>query len=379
MTPAMAPASTVTLCEPDPLPGLQTEFPAFRIWREDVAGNVRYVARSRSLCLPVHTVVTTDPDELRAALAPAREVTIVPCDTAMPSIARMYDLLLGGVEHYAADRAAAGPVLERFPEVAQIARANRAFQARAVRYAAQQGITQFIDLGSGLPVSPDTHESAREVIPGARVAYVDRDESVLAQARARVAVDDQIAVVAGDIADPASILADPAITSVIDLAKPVAVLLASVLHFLTAETADTAVGALHEAVAGQLSGDQRGYLDRDRPGADPPTAPSFCVCRSGHARSGRRLAAGPRSGRTTGRPAAARTAGRRQHRPRRLPERSAPAGARRRAEVPARSQHRALRRLRRAADGRCEDHGRDVDLISVYEQTAGRLLADSTP
>jgi len=237
------------LSEPDPLPGLQAEFPAFRIWREDVSGRVRYVACGRNLGLPVHTVVTCDPDELRSALAPVRQVTTVPRGSEAPSIARMYDLLLGGKEHYAADRAAAGPVLERFPEVAQIAQANRAFQARAVRYVAEQGISQFIDLGSGLPVSPSTHESAREVVPHARVAYVDRDEIVLAHARARLAVDEQIAVVAADISDPALILADPALTSVIDLAKPVAVLLVSVLHFLPADLADAAVAALRDAVA----------------------------------------------------------------------------------------------------------------------------------
>jgi hypothetical protein len=79
MTPAAAPASAAGLQEPDPLPGLQAEFSAFRIWREDVSGRVRYVAHSRNLRLPVHTVVTSDPDELRAVLAPVRQVTTAPC------------------------------------------------------------------------------------------------------------------------------------------------------------------------------------------------------------------------------------------------------------------------------------------------------------
>lgn len=161
----------------------------------------------------------------------------------------MYDLLLGGKDHYAADRAAARPVLEKYPEIAQIARANRAFQARAVCYAARQGISQFIDLGAGLPAEPSTHQTAHEIAPGTRVAYVDCDEVVLTHARAMLAVDDKIAVVEGDIGDPAAILADPALAGVIDLAEPVGVLLVSVLHFLPAGDADAAVAAFREAMA----------------------------------------------------------------------------------------------------------------------------------
>ena len=93
-----------------------------------------------------------------------------------------------------------------------MARANRAFLARAVRHVARQGVSQFIDVGAGLPASPNVHEIAREQAPDARVVYIDRDPVVLTHARALLAVDDNIGVVAGDIRDPARTLADPALT-----------------------------------------------------------------------------------------------------------------------------------------------------------------------
>jgi O-methyltransferase involved in polyketide biosynthesis len=161
-------------------------------------------------------------------------------------VARIYDHLLGGKDHYPADRDAAAAMLEKFPEIGHITRANRAFLTRAVRHIALQQITQFIDLGAGLPASPNVHQTAQAATPGARVAYVDNDPMVLAHARALLAIDDQIAVVAGDLRDPAMVLADPALRSLIDLREPVCVLLASVLHFLPARQADAAVAAVRE-------------------------------------------------------------------------------------------------------------------------------------
>jgi O-methyltransferase involved in polyketide biosynthesis len=161
----------------------------------------------------------------------------------------MYAYWLRGKDHYAADRAAAGRVLERFPEVAAVARANRSFVTRAVRYLADQGITQFLDIGSGLPASPNVHETARSITPGARVVYVDRDPAVLAYARALLAVDGNVGVVAGDVRDPARLLRAVAGIGVIDGIRPTGVLLTSLLHFLTAAEADAAVAMLREWMA----------------------------------------------------------------------------------------------------------------------------------
>ena len=218
---------------------LQAEFPAFRIWEEQMPGRVRYVARSRTDGVNPHTVIAADLDEMRGALQPSLAVSSDErsFSTAEPNIARMYAYWLQGKDHYAADRAAAGRVLEQFPEVAEVARANRSFVTSAVRYLADQGITQFIDIGSGLPASPNVHETARSITPGARVVYVDLDPVVLAHARALLAVDENVGVVAGDIRDPAGLLRAVASTGVIDSIRPTGVLLTSLLHFLTAAEA----------------------------------------------------------------------------------------------------------------------------------------------
>jgi SAM-dependent methyltransferase len=228
----------------DALAALRADCPAFRIWREHIPGRVRYVARSLYDGLNPHTVVTSDLGELRQALEPAQAGWRVPFTTAQANIARMYDYWLQGKDHFPADRAAADAVTEKFPEVAQIAQANRAFLVRAVRHVASQGITQFADLGAGLPTSPNTHEIAQQTAPDARVCYVDNDPVVLAHARAQLATDDRVSVVAGDIRNPATFLTAPALTGLIDPATPACVLLVSVLHFLTADESDAAVAAI---------------------------------------------------------------------------------------------------------------------------------------
>jgi SAM-dependent methyltransferase len=230
---------------------LRAEFPAYKIWQEQTPGRTRYVARSRHDDINPHTVITADLCELREALepSPADNDAFSAFSPAEPNIARMYSYWLSQKDHYATDRAAANKVLERFPEVAEIARANRAFMTRAVRYLADQGITQFIDLGSGLPASPNVHEAARTVTPSARVVYVDRDPVVLAHARALLAVDDKVSVVAGDVGDVGSIFTEADRTGVIDTSHPAGVLLISVLHFLGAADADAAVAAVRDWLA----------------------------------------------------------------------------------------------------------------------------------
>jgi SAM-dependent methyltransferase len=153
-------------------------------------------------------------------------------DPGVPNVARIYDALLGGKDNYAADRRAAERLLAAVPGAAQAARDNRAFLRRAVRFLAREGISQFIDLGAGLPSAGAVHEIADTVRAGARVAYVDNDPIVVAHARALLADSPSVAVIEADIRYPRDLLTHPAIREVIDFTQPVAVLLVAVLHFI---------------------------------------------------------------------------------------------------------------------------------------------------
>lgn len=166
-------------------------------------------------------------------------------DVETPHMARIYNFAIGGKDHFAADRELARDLFSLSPENADVPRANRRFLARAVRFAADQGIDQFLDLGAGLPSAGSTHEVAREVRPGARVVYVDSDPVVLAHARAILAGNDNgLAAVGEDIRDPGSILAHPHTTRLIDFSRPAAVLFVAVLHGLS--DSDDPAGAVAE-------------------------------------------------------------------------------------------------------------------------------------
>jgi O-methyltransferase involved in polyketide biosynthesis len=158
-------------------------------------------------------------------------------DASRPNMARVYDYWLGGKEHFAADRQEARRLLEIYPGLRDLVRENRAFITQAVSWAARQGTSQFIDLGAGLPASPGVHQTVRAVLPSARVAYVDHDPVVLAHARALLATGDGVAAIDADLRDPAAILAPSDLRAVIDPARPVAVILGAVLHFLDADSA----------------------------------------------------------------------------------------------------------------------------------------------
>jgi hypothetical protein len=145
----------------------------------------------------------------------------------------MYDYYLGGKDHFPADREAAEVALSVVPFGREVARANRQFMVRAVQFMARSGIGQFIDLGTGLPTRPNVHEVAREILPDARVLYVDNDPMACAHARALLATNDGVAAIHGDIRAPQAILSDPVTCTLIDFARPVGVLFVAVLHFLT--------------------------------------------------------------------------------------------------------------------------------------------------
>jgi O-methyltransferase involved in polyketide biosynthesis len=155
-------------------------------------------------------------------------------DVNTPNAARMYDYYLGGKDNYPADRAAAEKIMALGPS-RDICVANRRFLGRAVRLAAEAGIRQFLDLGTGLPTQGNVHEVAKEVSPDARVVYVDWDPVVLAHARALRSIDATLAVVQHDIRDSEAVLAHPSVQRLIDFSQPVAVLFVAILHCLTDE------------------------------------------------------------------------------------------------------------------------------------------------
>ncbi|MEY9892749.1 trans-aconitate methyltransferase [Catenulispora sp. MAP12-49] len=173
-------------------------------------------------------------------------------DTEVATPARMYDYYLGGKDNFAADREAAEKVLKNMPKVRAFARANRAFLGRAVRGMAAEGVSQFLDIGIGLPGPGGTVASALAARPDARIVGVDNDPIVLAHARARPADSGNgaAAIVAGDLRDPASILADPQVRGKLDFERPIGVMLIAVLHFVgDDEDPYGVVKTLMEAVA----------------------------------------------------------------------------------------------------------------------------------
>ncbi|MGX1267193.1 O-methyltransferase involved in polyketide biosynthesis [Streptomyces phaeoluteigriseus] len=152
-------------------------------------------------------------------------------DPAKPSIARVYDYLLGGKDNYAVDREI-GDVFKRdLPGSVAIAFANRAALTRAVREIAKNtGIRQFIDLGSGLPTADNVHQVAQRHAPESRVVYVDTDLQVLVHGRALLETNDRTRVIAVDVRNPEGIHAHPDTLEIIDFARPVAVILSAILH-----------------------------------------------------------------------------------------------------------------------------------------------------
>jgi SAM-dependent methyltransferase len=171
-------------------------------------------------------------------------------DISVPSVSRIYDFYLGGSHNFEVDREAARRAMEFLPGLPKIMQANRAFMRRAVRFAAREGIDQFLDIGSGIPTFGNVHEVARAARPGARVVYVDHDPVAVAHSQAVLEGAEDADVVAADLLKPRDILASPQVERLIDLNRPVALLLVAILHFV--EDADdpyAAVAELSEALA----------------------------------------------------------------------------------------------------------------------------------
>lgn len=153
-------------------------------------------------------------------------------DVDLPNPARMYDYHLGGSHNFAVDREAAELTTAAMPKLTRMMRANRSFLRRAVRFCQSQGITQFVDLGSGIPTVGNVHEVARETDASARVAYVDNDAVAVACSETVLAGDPLVTITHEDLRRPAAVLAAPGVRDLIDFSRPVALLSVAVLHFV---------------------------------------------------------------------------------------------------------------------------------------------------
>ncbi|MGW0204399.1 SAM-dependent methyltransferase [Streptomyces sp. NPDC003233] len=164
-----------------------------------------------------------------------QDPTAVAIDTSKPHPARMYDWYLGGKDNYPVDEAMGRQMLALDPRVPVMARVNRAFMHRATRWLAQQGVRQFLDIGTGIPTEPNLHQIAQQVAPEARVVYCDHDPVVLAHAAAllRSTPEGATEYLQADVRDPDAIVAGA--RRVLDLDRPVALSLVALLHFIPDE------------------------------------------------------------------------------------------------------------------------------------------------
>jgi O-methyltransferase involved in polyketide biosynthesis len=170
-------------------------------------------------------------------------------DADKPSIARQYDYLLGGRHNLPTDRELARKVLKAAPGIVVLIRENRKFLRRAVRYALDQGIDQFLDLGAGIPSRGSVHEIVYAVNPEARIVYVDRDPVAVATAWELLADTPNATSVRADVLDVDATLADPQLQCLIDFTRPVALLLMSVLQFFPDEQVLPALDAYRARLA----------------------------------------------------------------------------------------------------------------------------------
>ncbi|QIZ37499.1 SAM-dependent methyltransferase [Saccharopolyspora sp. ASAGF58] len=153
-------------------------------------------------------------------------------DMNQPSIARIWDWFLGGAHNFAVDRQVAEEMLQLMPEGPQMAHINRMFLRRVVQLCVAEGVTQFLDIGSGIPTVGNVHETAQQADPECRVVYVDIDPVAVAHTRRLLADNPRCAVIQADLREPEEILAAPELRDLLDLDRPVALLMIAVLHFV---------------------------------------------------------------------------------------------------------------------------------------------------
>ena len=218
---------------------VRLECPEYRIDQRVIGGTLFYIADAISPDVQPRFAQAETVDRLRARL----RVPEAGFSAEVPSIARVYDVLLGGKNNFAADRTQAQRVLQVYPHAAELAVQARQFQARAVTHAAQQGIRQFLDVGCGLPTAPNTHQTAQAIVPDARVVYADNDAQVLSHARNLLAKAPGVLAVAGDLTYPAEILYDWRTRRFLDFGQPLCLVLAMTMHFFAPDQAEKITAA----------------------------------------------------------------------------------------------------------------------------------------
>ncbi|MFD1146610.1 SAM-dependent methyltransferase [Saccharothrix hoggarensis] len=170
-------------------------------------------------------------------------------DVERPNVARLYDYYLGGAHNFAVDREFAEQSMKQIP-TAEMVQHTRAFLRRAVRLCVERGIRQFLDLGSGIPTAGNVHEVAQQADPTCRVVYVDNDPVTIAHSRSMLRDNPGAAIADADIRDVAAVLATPEVRGLLDLSRPVAVLMVAILPYIPdSDGPAELVGRYRDAVA----------------------------------------------------------------------------------------------------------------------------------
>jgi len=188
-------------------------------------------------------------------------------DVRRPSVARVYDYYLGGSHNFEADRQMARKIIDLAPDTVAVARANRAFLRRAVRFCVDAGVRQFLDIGSGIPTVGNVHDIAQHLDPSARVVYVDIDPIAVAHSIAILAGNDSATVIQADLRDVETILGHPDCRRLLDFDAPLAVLLVSVMHFIP--DSDDPAGILRRLRGAVAPGSYLVFSQAGLAGVDP--------------------------------------------------------------------------------------------------------------
>lgn len=171
-------------------------------------------------------------------------------DEEVPSAARLYDYLLGGAHNFAGDRALAERFLAALPSARNVARMNRSFLRRAVVHIAEQGVRQFLDIGSGIPTVGNVHEVAQRVDPAASVVYVDYEQVAVAHSQLLLEGNERAGIIQADMLDPEDILRHPTTQRLLDFSQPIGLIMAGVFHFVPLDAdAPKIVSAYRDALA----------------------------------------------------------------------------------------------------------------------------------